>query len=203
MKQTSYFGFSYSPAPEEYATPRSPYSIELYSVSQSGEKFVGEKSGINQWNASGRKRHEDEIYIPYLSKDRNRNKTFFPPKDTSFDLELPDGKVISAKVCQEAYKKIPDEKYVLLSEDERKKEDARRLEGKAVMSNPNKELGNWLLRKVFELEPRTVVTYEMLEKFGVDSVIFTKIDKGKYRIDFAEIGTYEEFYEEESGEDSN
>lgn len=171
--------------------------LKLYSVSQSGEKFVGEKSGINQWNASGRKRHEDEIYIPYLSKDRNRNKTFFPPKDTSFDLELPDGKVISAKVCQEAYKKIPDEKYVLLSEDERKKEDARRLEGKAVMSNPNKELGNWLLRKVFELEPRTVVTYEMLEKFGVDSVIFTKIDERKYKIDFAEIGTYEEFYGEE------
>ena len=64
------------------------------------------------------------------------------------------------------------------------------------MSNPNKLLGEWLLRKVFELPEGTVVTYEMLERFGIDSVIFTKHGELDYSVDFAEIGTYEELLEE-------
>lgn len=69
--------------------------------------------------------------------------------------------------------------------------------GKAIMSNPNKILGKWLLRDVFELPENTIVTYDMLEKFGVDSVIFTKNFEGDYSVDFSEIGTYEAFYEGE------
>ncbi len=142
------------------------------------EKFVAEKSGLNQWNAAGRVRDADEIYIPYQAVDRQRDLTFFPPRDTSFTLHLPDGTRISAKVCQEADKN-------------------NSLIGKAIMSNPNKVLGKWLLRDVFELDEGTVITYEMLEMFGVDSVIFTKNEELDYSIDFAEIGTYEQFYEEE------
>lgn len=47
---------------------------------------------------------------------------------------------------------------------------------------------------MFELEEGTVLTYEMLEKFGIDSVVFTKNSDLDYSIDFAEIGTYEKFY---------
>ena len=65
------------------------------------------------------------------------------------------------------------------------------------MSNPNKVLGKWLLRDVFELKEGTVVSYEMLEKFGVDSVIFTRNSEFDYSVDFSEVGTYEEFYGEE------
>lgn len=65
------------------------------------------------------------------------------------------------------------------------------------MSNPNKVLGKWLLRDVFELKEGEIVTYEMLEKFGVDSVVFTKNSENDYSIDFSEIGTYERFYGEE------
>lgn len=161
------------------------------------EKFVGEKSGLNQWNAAGRVRDANEIYIPYQAIDRQRDLSFFPPRETSFNLHLPDGTIISAKVCQEAYKKMPQEEYEILSDDERRIEDERRAEGKAIMSNPNKVLGKWLLRDVFELEEGTIVTYEMLEMFGVDSVIFTKNGELDYSIDFAEIGTYEKFYGEE------
>ena len=142
------------------------------------EKFIAEKSGLNQWNAAGRVRDVNEIYIPYQSIDRQRNLTFFPPRDTSFTLHLPDGSEILAKVCQEADKNNP-------------------LIGKSIMSNPNKVLGKWLLRDVFEIEEGTLVTYEMLELFGVDSVIFTKNGELDYSIDFAEIGTYESFYGEE------
>lgn len=168
--------------------------LRLYAIKK-GEKYVPQKSGLNQWNARGRNRHEDKLYIPYLTVDRNRNRDYFPPKDQPFDLILPDGKIISAKVCQEAHSKLSKEKYSMLSTQEKEEEDKRRLEGKAIMSNPNKELGNWLLRKVFELPPRTLITYKMLEKFGIDSVIFTKISDRKYSIDFSEIGTYEDFYE--------
>lgn len=155
--------------------------LPLYSVKR-GEKYVPEKSGLNQWNASGRKRDADELYIGYRAEDRERKPDFFPPRDTPFQLHLPDGTEISAKVCQEADKNNP-------------------LIGKAVMSNPNKVLGKWLLRDVFELPENTVVTYEMLEKFGVDSVVFTKLGELEYSVDFAKIGTYASFYGE--NEDNN
>lgn len=141
--------------------------LRLYSSKKSGEKYVPEKSGINQWNAGGRVRNPNELYIPYPVVDRKRG-SFFPPRDTPFDLKLPDGTWISAKVCQQ--------------------------DDKAIMSNPNSELGEWLLRKVFELKEGTKVTYDMLREFNVDSVIFTKLSEGKYMVDFGELGTYEKFY---------
>lgn len=170
--------------------------LPLYSK-KNGEKFVAEKSGLNQWNAGGRTRHVDELYIPYNKLDRERDQNFFPARDTSFTLHLPDGTEISAKVCQEAYKKMSEQQYNLLSDEDKLIEDKRRAEGKAIMSNPNKVLGKWLLRDVFELPEETVVTYEMLEKFGLDSVVFTKNGELDYSVDFAEIGTYEDFYGEE------
>lgn len=144
--------------------------LRLYTIIH-GRKIVSPKSGLNQWNAGGRRRNENEIYIPYPVIDRNRNSDFFPPRDTPFDLRMPDGTIISSKVCQDG--------------------------GKAIMSNPNKALGEWLLRKVFELKPGVVLTYEDLEKYNIDSVVFTKHNDGTYSIDFAELGTYESFYEKE------
>lgn len=152
--------------------------LPLYSRRGTGkEKFVAEKSDLNQWNASGRLRDANELYIPYQAVDRQRDPSFFPPRDTPVTLHLPDGTEISAKVCQEVDKRHPQL-------------------GKAIMSNPNKVLGKWLLRDVFGLDEGTVVTYEMLELFGVDSVIFTKNKELDYSVDFAEIGTYERFYGE-------
>lgn len=142
--------------------------LRLYSTKPNGTKFIFEKSGLNQWNASGRVRNPNEVYIPYPSEDRARTINFFPPRDTIFQLKLPDGQTIPAKVCQD--------------------------DSKAIMSNPNKILGKWLLRDVFELPENTIITYQMLEKFGIDSVVFTKISDLHYSIDFSEIGTYEEFY---------
>ena len=66
--------------------------------------------------------------------------------------------------------------------------------GKSIMSNPNKALGKWLLRGVVELPEKTLVTYDMLRIFGVDSFMFTKLEEKKYRIDFYVLGTYEKMY---------
>ena len=158
--------------------------LRLYSTKQDGTKFVAEKSGLNQWNGvrscykkdkeTGERikvketpRDVNELYIPYPSIDRNSG-SFFPPRDTAFELRLPDGEWISAKVCQQ--------------------------DGKAIMTNPNNLLGKWLLRDVLELQEGTQITYEMLKEYGIDSVIFTKLDEGKYSIDFCELGTYEKVY---------
>ena len=154
--------------PQPVAPKENQVCLRLYSTKSDGTKFVAEKSGLNQWNAGGRKRHPDEVYIPYPAEDRERTRGFFPDRDTVFNLRMPDGTVIPAKVCQQ--------------------------DNKAIMSNPNKILGEWLLRKVFELSEGTLVTYDMLLKFGIDSVVFTKHADLEYSVDFAEIGTYENFY---------
>ena len=141
--------------------------LRLYSSRADGRKFVADKSGLNQWNGARlvrrtgeyKRRDPNELYIPYPAEDRARTVGFFPDRDTVFNLRLPDGSVIPAKVCQ--------------------------ADGKAIMSNPNKLLGEWLLRKVFELPEGTQVTYQMLQKFGVDSVVFTKHGDLDYSVDFA------------------
>ena len=167
----------------DFHPERNQVCLRLYSTKSDGTKFVGEKSGLNQWNGvrtSNRTRKdgtivhietprdENELYIPYPAEDRRRTEGFFPPRDIDFDLLLPDGEWIKAKVCQS--------------------------DGKAIMSNPNNKLGQWLLRAVFELPVGTPVTYDMLRVFNVDCVVFTKISDGKYSINFGTLGTYEKFY---------
>lgn len=132
--------------------------IPLYSESKRKGKFVAEKSGLNQWNANGRKRDENEIYIPFSKKLRAVNKGFFPDRNTPWDLRLPNGKTISMKICQE--------------------------DGKALMSNPNKDLGKWILRDVLHVEEGHLVTYDDLLKIGIDSILFLKHPNGTYSCDF-------------------
>ncbi len=140
--------------------------LPLYGM-KSGTKVVFEKSGLNQWNASGRKRDYDEIYIPIPAWIQNQFQDFFPPRDVPFNLFLPNQKVLSAKVCQDG--------------------------SKALMTNPNSALGEWLLRDVMGLNEGELVTYAKLEEIGLDSVVITKDKSGGYKIDFTEIGTYEKF----------
>lgn len=168
--------------------------LRLYAVKSDGTKYVPNKSGLNQWNAGGRARDANELYIPYLADDRARSEGFFPPRDKPFNLMLPNGEWISAKVCQSAYPRLPDEEYNLLSKEEKEEENKRRQTGKAIMSNPNLKLGEWLLRDVFEIKPGTVVTYEMLKIFNVDSVMFTKLSDSEFTVDFCTLGTYEKTY---------
>lgn len=139
--------------------------VPLYSF-KGRTKTVFPKSGLNIWNAGGRVRHHDEIYIPYPKELRETFENFFPDRNTPFDVILPNGKTISMKVCQDG--------------------------GKALMSNPNKALGEWILRDLLKIPPNTLVTYDMLLEVGVDAVSFEKIGD-KYHLDFVEVGGYEDF----------
>ena len=135
-------------------------------------RHVPEKSGLNQWNAGGRKRNKDEVYIPIPKWIHDVKPDFFPSRDEEFTLILPDRKPLVSKVCQD--------------------------NSKALMSNPNKALGVWLLRQVMDLEPGQLLTYEQLEVLGIDSVIVYKHSATQYSIDFRKMGSYDQFVLEQT-----
>ncbi|MDY6382186.1 MAG: hypothetical protein SPK94_08050 [Bacteroidales bacterium] len=141
--------------------------LPLYSFNRKKGKFVPEKSGLNQWNAGGRARNYDEVYIPIPRLIHRKFPNFFPERDTSFTLRLPSGSFLVAKICQDG--------------------------GKALMSNPNSALGEWLLRTVLGLKEGELLTYQKLEEIGIDSVEITKFSDDTYDINFKQLGTFGDF----------
>lgn len=116
--------------------------LPLYS--NQGGRHVPERSGLNQWNASGRPRNPNEVYIPIPREIHNLYPDFLPPRDERFKLMLPDNSVLDAKVCQQG--------------------------SKALMSYHNKDLGEWILRKVLRKPEGSIVTIEDLDVYGFDSI---------------------------------
>lgn len=140
--------------------------LPLYGI-QKKQKFVFEKSGLNQWNAGGRKRDFGEVYIPIPSEIHRQFPDFFPERDKLFELKIPTGEFFSAKVCQD--------------------------NSKALMTNPNKALSDWLLRKVFQVQEGELLTIEKMNELGFDSVVIIKDESGNYKIDKAKLDSYEQF----------
>ena len=143
--------------------------LPLYGIHKN-EKFIFERSGLNQWNAKGRKRDFGEIYIPIPSELNKNYPNFFPKRDHDFNLQIPTGEVFSAKVCQE--------------------------NSKALMTNPNKAMSDWLLRKVLQLKEGELATIKKLDQLGFDSVIIMKDNFGDYKIDIMKTNSYLEFNKE-------
>lgn len=142
--------------------------LPLYSPQQNA---VPEKSGLNQWNAGGRKRSYDEVYISIPASIHQNYPNFFPSRDTPFTLITPDRKELSAKVCQDG--------------------------GKALMTNPNSALADWLLRKSLKVKEGELLTMKRLELMDFDSVIVSKIDERTFKIDKAPFGAFESFMKDE------
>ncbi|MED3644314.1 NgoFVII family restriction endonuclease [Caldifermentibacillus hisashii] len=150
--------------------------LPLYSPS-TGE--VEEKSGLNAWNAAPRKkggppRHYNEVYIIVPTWIHEEKPDFFNfhkgmnPKDLPpFQVKLPNKKKITIKLAQQG--------------------------GKALSSNPLTALGEWILRDVLNIPPRTLVTRSMLNIIGIDSVKLSKVSETEFLLDFMETGSYEEF----------
>lgn len=160
------------PFPPEHADDRDFVVLPLYSDS-SGK--VEERSGINQWNAGGRVRKFGEAYIPIPAKIHRLKPGFFPARDIPFELSLPDGSLITAKVCQSG--------------------------GKALMSNPNDLLITWLFSQIdgdikkasLRLAERRPYSDEDLLAIGRDSVVIHKEADGSYTLSPGATGRYQEF----------
>jgi hypothetical protein len=151
--------------------------LPIYST-RDGE--VPEKSGLNLWNAGGRKRDPNEVYIPVPRFIHRNFPNFFPARDKTFNLSLPTGEVISASICQDG--------------------------DKALMSNPNTALGSWILRDILKAKEGQLITYADLEKIGFDSFVVYKTNDQNYSIDFTALGSYDDFeqsLENEEVEDSS
>lgn len=137
--------------------------LPLYGRNQE----VFPRSGLNQWNANGRKRDINEAYIPIPKLIHDVYPDFFPDRDTPFKLKLPNGAIMRSKVCQDG--------------------------GKALMSYSNKQLGQWILRDVLNLKEGELLSYNKLMEIGVDSVRIDKVDDTEFEINFSKIGSYENF----------
>lgn len=168
--------------------------LPLYSLSKSKSlskklrkkvKVVAEKSGINQWNAGGRDRKFGEAYIPIPIIIHEKYPRFFPSRDQKFNLKLPNGKNVIAKICQE--------------------------NGKALMSNPNHLICEWLFKSIDpnfsedeyldRLTNHKFYTYKDLEIAGKDAVKVSKISDTNYEIEFMPLGSFEEFINNETDTD--
>lgn len=141
---------------------------------------VSPKSGLNQWLGKGdkRKRTFGEAYVPIPSIVHEIAPGFFPSRNTVFSLVLPNSEKVKVKVCQQG--------------------------DKALMSNPNSDLGEWLMaaidgslltaRKRFSKSQK--YTRKDLERVGSDSLRITRTgDPNEFMADFAAIGSFEIFLE--------
>ncbi len=140
--------------------------LPLYGI-KNKRRFVFPKSGLNQWNAGGRKRDVNEVYVPIPIKIHQKYPEFFPPRDKKFNLEVPTKEILRAKVCQD--------------------------NSKALMTDPNKALADWLLRRVLKLKEGELATIEKLDELGFDSVIIIKKGEDYYKIDIMKTGSYDKF----------
>ena len=139
--------------------------LPLYSTKLG--RIIPERSGLNQWNANGRQRKLDEVYIPIPIEIHKKFPIFFPKRETPFDLEIPTGEILNAKVCQD--------------------------NSKALMTNPNNAIADWLLRKTLKLKEGELATMEQLDRLGFDSVIITKINNNHFQIDIMKTDSYIHF----------
>lgn len=157
------------PAKDKLVRGKNYVVLPLYGFKKK-QKFVFEKSGLNQWNAGGRKRDYGEVYIPIPIKIHNYFPDFFPPRDELFELKIPTGEKFSAKVCQD--------------------------NSKALMTNPNKALSDWLLRKIFQVKEGDLLTIEKMNELGFDSLIIEKLDDNNYKIDVLPTNSFEVFIDQ-------
>ncbi|PIS08331.1 NgoFVII family restriction endonuclease [Candidatus Wolfebacteria bacterium CG_4_10_14_0_8_um_filter_37_11] len=139
--------------------------LPLYGRNQT----VFEKSGLNQWNAGGRPRDINEVYIPIPAEIHKNFPNFFPARDIPFFLKFPDGENVESKICQDG--------------------------GKALMTKSNKKLGKLILRDGLNLKEGELVTYEKLQTIGIDSVRIDKISDDQFEINFSATGSYNDFKE--------
>lgn len=181
--------------------------LPLYSYQS---KEVEEKSGLNAWNAAPKNKGSEtlrplnEVYIPIPREFHKKHPNFFTKDifkfekeqknyqgdkenkpEVRFYLQLPNGKKIPSLVTQSNMKGLQS------GSNTERDENGKRYGQSA--------LGQWLLVDVLGLKDRKLVTREWLQKKGTDSVRLWR-DKDDYstiNIDFAPIGSFEAFMNNE------
>lgn len=181
--------------------------LPLYSYQT---KEVEEKSGLNAWNGASKNKGSDtlrplnEVYIPIPIEFHRKNPNFFSKDvfkiihqrelykndkekrpEIRFHLILPNGKEIPALITGDNLKNFQSGSKTERDEN-----------GKLFGQNA---LGQWLLVDVLGLRDREPVNIEWLHKKETDSIRLwrDKDDYSKINIDFAPIGAFESFMNDE------
>lgn len=186
--------------------------LPLYSYKS---KEVGEKSGLNAWNGASKKKGSNEprplneVYIPIPKEFHYKYPDFFIKNifqvieerkiykndkkrrpELRFRLKLPNGIEIPALITGDNMKNFQSGSKIERDENGKKYgQDA---------------LGQWLLIDVLGLKERKLVTREWLRMKETDSVRLWR-KKGDYsiiNIDFAPIGSFESFMNDEPIEEN-
>lgn len=170
------------PKGQEDNTIESIY-LPLYQDKKEG-RIVTECSGVNMRHAkpktkgSSTPRPEYEIEVrvskwihhifpKFFGIDALNEDEIKNEELNDFDLILPDGRVLRGRIKQQ--------------------------NGKSLQTCPQGALGEWILKDVLGLENREIVTWELLDKLGIDSLKVTKVDDKHFKITVAETGAYEKF----------
>ncbi|SHL00493.1 phospholipase D-like domain-containing protein [Flavobacterium xanthum] len=181
--------------------------LPLYSYQS---KEVEEKSGLNAWNGASKNKGSDtlrplnEVYIPIPKEFHKKHPHFFIKNisdviidrkkykndkenrpELRFRLKLPNGKIIPALLTGDNFKNFQSGSKTEYDES-----------GKKIGQNA---LGQWLLIDVLGLKQRKLVTRDWLQMKATDSVRLWR-KKGDYsliNIDFAPIGSFEAFMNDE------
>ncbi|MGL5716899.1 MAG: hypothetical protein ACRCX2_28040 [Paraclostridium sp.] len=167
---------------KESSTKKSKESIYLPLYQDKGEgRIVTASSGVNMRHGkpkaigSNTPRPEFEIEVRISTWIHRVFPGFFgidafnseEIATSNFNLILPDGRKLAGRIKQ--------------------------ANGKSLQTNPQGALGEWILKDVLGLENREVVTMELLEKLGIDSLKITKVDDNNFKITVAETFAYEKF----------
>lgn len=186
--------------------------LPLYSYKS---KEVGEKSGLNAWNGASKKKGSNEprplneVYIPIPKEFHYKYPDFFIKNifqvieerkiykndkkrrpELRFRLKLPNGIEIPALITGDNMKNFQSGSKIERDENGKKYgQDA---------------LGQWLLIDVLGLKERKLVTREWLHMKETDSVrLWRKTgDYSTINIDFAPIGSFESFMNDEPIEEN-
>ena len=172
-----------SVSPTVVQDPRPYVVLPLFSVSKYdryGKYFVEKASGLNQWNAGGRARKFGEAYLSIPQWIHRQFPGFFPPRNVTMQLQLPNDRVVTAKVCQQ--------------------------NNKALMSKHNADLMAWLFSMIDggleeaqqRFNPLTRAknrpyTYDDLLAIRKDAVAVLKNNDGTFSIEVMPLGSYETF----------
>lgn len=181
--------------------------LPLYSYRS---KEVGNKSGLNAWNGASKKKGSDklrplnEVYIPIPIEFHKKHPDFFIKNifqiieerkiykndkkrrpELRFSLKLPNGIEIPALITGDNMKNFQSGSKI-----------DRNKNGKKYGQDA---LGQWLLIDVLGLKERKLVTRDWLKMKDTDAVRLwrKKDDYSIINIDFAPIGSFEAFMNDE------
>lgn len=135
--------------------PRGAPRLTLSLLGRSGE--VPEKSGLNWWNAGGRVRNPDEVYVALPAAALGQANLVFgsDARGTTFLARMHDGTEMCMRLEGE--------------------QGSDRSKAKQISSDASKaEFGRWILRSVLGLPYGELATRQTLEEYGRTDIYFIR-----------------------------